>query len=78
MKSFRTGGEIQRGRENKAVCKHQASTVNILKGMLYTEEKEFQLQEHRKNKSQERKSSIKKELEGNLSIPAQENSELLC
>lgn len=48
MKSFKTGGEIQRGRENKAVCNHQASTANILKGMLYTEEKEFQLQEHKK------------------------------
>lgn len=48
MKSFRTGGEIQRGRENKAVHIHQASTVNIIKGMLYIEEKEFQLQEHKK------------------------------
>lgn len=48
MKSFRTGGEIQRGRENKAVRNHQAGTVSILKGILYTEKKEFQLQEHKK------------------------------
>ena len=48
MKSFRTGGEIQRGRENEAVHNQQASTVSILKGILYTEKKGFQLQGHNK------------------------------